>query len=521
MATENEANQLPPEEWFEHLMGKFDQEIATEPRASSTNTPGTRRERLQLLWDYYVGNAPLPYINDKYQPTFEQVMRKARVNFATMAVDVMTDRSILLGVTTDADNDIDGDDIARAIQEESAFASMQRDLQTYLYTMGEAYVTIVPPLEGADAPPMMIAEDPRRCVGQPDPLNPTRLLAGVKVYTDEMADQEVALLYVDGQQIQFLREPGQYSTSFNIDEWTQGETLTLAGLELLGNVPMVKFTNKMGLGEFEPNVDLLDRIMDGILQRIVIMWYQSFRQRAIKGDLDGGEDFSDVDETNSLIRNVSDDQISNLFQADPGALWIVPEGVDFWESNQADLTPQLNAIRDDVKEFAAATRTPMHIITPDAANQTAEGATLMREALVDKITDRQARQDPAWKLAYKIAFALFGQDTRGVGIKLTWGKVDRNSLAMKADAMAKTKGILSRKRQLIEIMEMDPTTAALNEAELIQETMLLDEAGAGGVQPARQATGASTGAATTPSTPAAAPSAAASTSAPADSSAAV
>lgn len=508
MATDNEANKLPPEEWFEFLMGKMDADLDTEPRASSANTPSTRRERLTLLWDYYIGNAPLPYINEKYQPTFEQVMRKARNNFGTMAVDVMTDRSILMGCTTDADNDVDGDDIARAIQDYSAFAAMQRDLQTYLFAMGEAYLTIVPPLEGlgTEVPPMFIAEDPRRCYGQRDPLNPNRLLAGVKVYTDEMADQEVALLYVDGQQIKFLREPGQYSPSFNMDEWSSAETVALQGLELLGNVPMVRFDNKMGLGEFEAQIDLLDRIMDGVLQRIVIMWYQSFRQRAIKGDLDGGEDYTDADETNSLIRNVNDTDISNLFQADPGALWIVPEGVDFWESGQADLTPQLNAIRDDVKEFAAATRTPMHIITPDAANQTAEGATLMREALVDKIVDRQARQEPGWKLAYQIAFALMGQETRAAGLRLTWAKVDRNSLQSKADAASKLQGIMSRKRINLEIMEMDPRTAALNEAELIQEAMLIDEGGAGAPVAGNSATGASGTPASTspePSTPAA------------------
>ncbi|MBM4575282.1 hypothetical protein GS415_00655 [Rhodococcus hoagii] len=55
---------------------------------------------------------------------------------------------------------------------------------------------------------------------------------------------------------------------------------------------------------------------------------------------------------------------------------------------------------------------------------------------------------------------------------------------MKADAMAKTKGILSRKRQLVEIFEMDPETAALNESELIQESMLIDGTGTAAPQQA-------------------------------------
>ncbi|MBM4575281.1 phage portal protein [Rhodococcus hoagii] len=381
-----------PEEWFVHLMKKFDADLTRDPRAASENTPKTRRERLELLMDYYIGDPPLPYVNDTYKSTFKEVQRKARSNYATMCVDVMTDRSVLQGVTTESDNDIDGDDLARKIQAASGFAAVQRDVQTYLFTLGEAYVTVVPPAEGTgeDAVPMMIAEDPRRCVGQVDPANPTRLMAAVKYYDDELRDCQIALLFVENQQYTFVREEGQYSTSFNEDEWSLAGSMAVPGLELLGGVPIVRFQNKLGLGEFEPHVDLLDRIMDGIFQRIVIQWYQSFKQRAVIGDLDGGEDFTDADDSNNLIRSLSDDsQIADLFQADPGALWLVPDGVTFWESNQADLTPLTTAIRDDVKEFAASTRTPLHIITPDAANGSAEGASLMREGLVDKINDRR------------------------------------------------------------------------------------------------------------------------------------
>src|SRR5690606_33025245 len=111
--------QWSPEEWLVFLMEKMDADLPRDPRATSQNTPTTRRERLNLLMDYYIGDPPLPFISDQYRGTFEQVMRKARANYAMMAVDVMTDRSVLLGVATDSDNDPDGDDIARQIQDAS------------------------------------------------------------------------------------------------------------------------------------------------------------------------------------------------------------------------------------------------------------------------------------------------------------------------------------------------------------------------------------------------------------------
>ncbi|RBO87972.1 phage portal protein [Nocardia puris] len=472
MADENAAAKWTPAQWFQHLMAKFDEDLPPR-RADTATAPKTRRERLDLLWSYYIGDPPLPSVNDKYQPTFREVMRKARANYATMAVDVMTDRSVLMGVSTEADSDIDGDDLGRKIADESGLAALQRDLQTYLFALGECYVLVVPPLPDApEALPMILVEDPRYAVGQSDPINPRRLLGFVKVYNDDMADRQVAIVFTGGQRYVWRRVAGQYTSSFNIGEWEMAAPESVPGLEDLGGVPAVRFSNRFGLGEFEPHLDLLDRIMDGIFQRIVIAWYQSFRQRAVRGNLDGAEDFSQAGTSEDFIRAASDDELVDLFQADPGALWLVPEGVDFWESEQADLTPLIMAIRDDVREFAAATRTPLHIITPDAANQSAEGASLMRESLVDKITDRQARQTAPWRLVWQLAFALAAQKARTRGVKLLWAKVDRASLQAKADAIVKTRGVVSRKRQLISILELSPEEARLNEAELLQEQMM-------------------------------------------------
>jgi hypothetical protein len=98
-----------------------------------------------------------------------------------------------------------------------------------------------------------------------------------------------------------------------------------------------------------------------------------------------------------------------VFEAAPDALWRVPAGTTFWESNPADITGILAAVRDDVKEFAAMTDTPLHLITPDAANQSAEGASLMREGLVFKVKDRRARMNPRLVLLFKMAFAFAGE----------------------------------------------------------------------------------------------------------------
>ncbi|WP_329405413.1 phage portal protein [Nocardia vinacea] len=467
--------ELTPDQWLEYLMNKLDEDLEREPRVTTDNTPTTRRERLELLWSYYLGDPPLPTVAEKYRETFAAVLRKSRSNYAIMAIDSMCDRSVLQGIYTAADADLNGDDAAKLVCDASGFAALQRDMQTWLYTMGESYVTIVAPLAGAPegSVPMLLAEDPRYCVGEPDPLNPRYLRAFLKIFVDKLADQQKVILLTPGQRHVFAREPGQYSTDFVADQWTLEETTSTAGLEMFGGVPVVRFVNKMGLGEFEPHLDLLDRITDGILHRMVITAFQSFKQRAVKGDLDGGADFSE--DTDSIIKSIADADLTDIFQNDPGVLWMLPEGVELWESGTTDLTPLLMATRDDVKEFGVCTRIPMHMLAPDGVSQTAEGASAMREGLVDKISDRQARQDPQWILLWQMVFTLMGK--AGVtGIRLQWGKPERVSLAARTDAVQKTRGVLSRRRQVVELLEMSPELAALSESELLEEAMASDAA---------------------------------------------
>lgn len=473
-----------PEFWFQKTMEMFEEEIPDEQYEQSwEHAPSTRRERLDLLYSYLIGNPPLPFISAKYEDIFKMIMRKARVNYALLTVDTIANRNSLSTVTTETDSDFDGDDIVRLIHEFSGFAAVHSDIQTYLYCYGESYGHVLAPVEGLDpseAPPLIIAEDPRFCVGIEHPLRPNRLRSWVKVWYDAFLDQQVAVFYFEGVMRHARREEGATSNTFAIEEWEwsneEGETeVTLQGLENFGGVPVVKFKNKLGMGEFEAHIDNLDRIMDQILMRLVIQWYQSFKQRAIKGDLDGGADFTDADDTDTIIRDMRDGgngAIQNLFEADPGSLWLVPEGVDFWESDQAQFADLQKAILDDIKIYAALTSTPLNILAPDSANQTAGGAELMRESFMDKIKDRRARQTPMLILLHQIALAIGGEESRTARVRIFWARSERESLQVKGDFLQKTKGILSRKRQLINYLEMDPEEVRLNETELTQEIML-------------------------------------------------
>lgn len=501
-----------PEFMFNFLMKKFKEKIPPNPRVTREDAPQDRSERLALLADYANGNPPLPYVAPQYRDSFSEVLRKARTNLASLCVEAMSTRSRISFVSSKADENVDGDDLAAKLHRLTAFKAVHADLNEFVWTYGEGYLTVLPYIapEGQSAEfgggvldgdedanlgpaPRLRAEDPRFCVSYLDPLDPNRCMAFLKKWTDPLLDQDVAMLMYMGQVFWARREEGQHNDQFNLEEWDWSKlstenTLTVSGLEPLGGIPVVPFINKGGLGEFEKHLDLLDRIMDGILQRIVIMWYQSFKQRAVIGDLDEGEDFT---EEESIIQSLRDGQgegakqLEDLFKADPGALWAVPEGVQFWESTQADITGNLKSVLDDIREFAASTSTPLYMLAPDGQNQSASGAELSREGLQNKILDRQERMTPGLIAAHQMAFILWEQVDHALDLTIHWKRPAGYQLSEKADATPKVKGVLSNGTILREIWEFDQDQIRLNEAELIQEAMNADPFGqANGLGPA-------------------------------------
>ena len=103
-----------------------------------------------------------------------------------------------------------------------------------------------------------------------------------------------------------------------------------------GIVPVVRFRNRDGVGEFERHLDSLDRINDKIFNEWWIAKIQAFRQRAIK-NLPQDKEEIDAD-GNVRITPIADDEYDDMFTASPDEMWQVPGDVEFWESSAIDMT---------------------------------------------------------------------------------------------------------------------------------------------------------------------------------------
>jgi hypothetical protein len=231
----------------------------------------------------------------------------------------------------------------------------------------------------------------------------------------------------------------------------------------LGEVPVVKFTNADERGEYEPYLDIIDRVNHMILQRLIIATTQAFRQRVLKGDFPTHDaDGNEVD-------------YNGMFESSAGSLWMIPEGADVEELGQADISGILNAVRADIQDFAAVTRTPMHYFTPEGANGSAEGAQLAREGLVFKAEDRIARVSPGWSKVMSLLFRWMGDETRAALLDLEplWKPAERYSMSERADANSKFQDIPFRSRMAL-IGQFSPAEIDEMEVQRAGETLLTE-----------------------------------------------
>jgi hypothetical protein len=183
---------------------------------------------------------------------------------------------------------------------------------------------------------------------------------------------------------------------------------------------------------------------------------QAYRQRAVKGDL------PETDEAGEPI------DYGAIFRPGPGSLWMVPEGVELWESQATDINPLLTAVKDDIRDLAAVTRTPMSMLLPDGQNQSAEGASFAREGLVFKAKDRIQRATYGWNTVMSIKLAFEGQGP--VNVETEWLDPERRSLAERADAASKGTDLPWRTK-MTDIWQFPPDKVDRMEQERMDDTM--------------------------------------------------
>ena len=423
--------------------------------------------RFTLLESYRAGRPPLAWGSNNVASKFYRFQQMSKTNFADVIVEAPSRRVRIRSISTAADADhLNGDPVAWALLRTNGMAVGVTELTRLAKTFGRAYIaTAESPTTGGHA--IMTVEDPRQVITEADPIVPNRQRAAYKAYYEPEAGCDVVILWLPGQKwvatrprrgplrtprsAGILGTPEPVAVRFNQSSFDVAPVRTAGGSEAdqFGfwseqydeqEIPVDLVLNKRAEGEFETHTDLLDRINHMIFQRVVIATMQAFRQRALKqSDSPSAPQLPEVDAAGNPI------DYSDILEAGPDRVWLLPPGADLWESGQADLQGILSSVKDDVLHLAAVTSTPMSMFTPDAAAQTAEGAQLLREEMVFKVEEFEETLDAALSRAVARAFRFMGDDVRGDSsrVSVQWRPPERYSLAEMGSAASQVAGTLT------------------------------------------------------------------------------
>jgi hypothetical protein len=431
------------------------------------------------------GRGPLPKVHRNAEDVVREFLEKARTNYERIIVQGPLSRMQIVGIRTSAGPNSESDSTAFGAWTAANMKLVVRETLKSMFAMRVGYVIV-----GKDAAGKLLvtAEDPRQVTAIVDPADPYSTLAALKLTHDDVNDQDLAYLYMDGRVRVAVRNrkarpvPGgavavTFSpTSFDWDDTVTDESdqITHQGRSGPTGIPgnsVHVFENEDGQAEFEPHIPLLDRITDGLVQRMTIALAQAFRQRAIKG-------VAVTDPATGQKVNYDD-----LLRADPMSVWLLPAGAEMWESSETTMQGVVLAGRDDERVLAAVSCTPLYSFSPDAAQGSAEGASLQREALTFKTLAHIERVDPGWERVAAQVLGTAGITADRTTLDIIWAPVERFSLAVRASAVAQTKGVVPRRTQLTDIMGYSPTDANRMMSELTDD-LILDQQYAAGLKAA-------------------------------------
>lgn len=393
-----------------------------------------RRKRVEELQSWLNGTPPAPWEMKKEsdRAAYERLVKIASLNLAELIVSSTLYRVQVETVRTNQDGDPEGDSVVNGLLLSSDAASQFRQAIEWMLALSVSYLLVRPVDVDGGVEGRITAEHPLEVNAAADPQDPSKNVAAIKLYRDDALDRDVLVIY----RPDYTRTAYKYGRSVimrnatpNLGEFVwDGDAGAddVPGYEknTVTGVPIFTLPNRFGVGEFEKHIPHMQRINHTILQQMILIALQSFKQRAVSGvpnaDPNTGEPI-DYD---------------SIFTSDPGSLWIMPAAAKVWESGQADINPIITSVSKDVERLAIAAQAPLYALSSDAAQQAAASAELMREGQIFKAEDLQKRLTPRFAAAVSHMLKVSGDEERAdrSQMRIVWAPTRRSSLMERAQA---------------------------------------------------------------------------------------
>lgn len=197
----------------------------------------------------------------------------------------------------------------------------------------------------------------------------------------------------------------------------------------VGVAPAVRYSNQIDLegrtpGEVEPYVQVAERINKTTYDRMLVQHFNSWKVRYATG-LDQPKDEADAERIKLLLRQ------NDILTGE--------EGVQFGTLDETSPDGLIKATEEDMKILAVVTQTPVHALTGDLVNLSADAIAESRAMADLKVNERKVGFGDSNEQLLRLAAHIEGRkdDAADFTLRTDWADLQSRSMNQAADALGK------------------------------------------------------------------------------------
>lgn len=442
-----------------------------------------RQKLLDLWWDYYRGNHPLPQGPRKATEAYRDFQRKARTNFCQTVVDASVHRLQVIGFAG-ADGRPDAE-VWGWWQRNRLDARQKQVYRTSLWA-SVAYM-MVGPHPADPTRPLITPEHPEQVITEDDPETGERA-AGLKAWFDDIDGVARATVYLP--EVIARYEKSGRALTWSRSAWKQVDEQD----NPLEGVPIVAYPCRPELGEdpvseFDSVIDIQLRINMGVLNRMTAERYSAFRQKYVTGHKFAKKEARETDPETGLV-SVRTKATENPFRPGPDNVWVSEgENTRFGQFDQTDLIGYLKTYEADIRTLLAVSETPSYVVAGDLVNISTDTVTALDTLHVSKVLEHQAFFGESHEDVLALAAKVAGVDRDLSASEVRWKDPRQLNPAVVADMGSKKKAMGYPLALVAEDMGESPQRVARLRAEQAADQLQLSLGIGAPAQPAPAAAG--------------------------------
>lgn len=349
-------------------------------------------------WNYYLGEHPLVFANERLREIFSGVQIRFIENWCGVVVDSMKERIQLTGFTV-PDQYQEGMDV---LWQENELNLESDDLHEAALVTGEAFLIVWPDEIGQ---PEMYYNDPRMCHVFYESARPREKRFAAKMFEGDDGFARMTLYYPD--RLEYYVSTQKASDVSSAAAFRPDQEMGVSVVNEYGVVPVFWFRGRrQAIGELEDVIPVQNGVNKLLTDMMVAAEFGAFRQRWVISNSD-----------TSVLRNA------------PNEIWNIPagdgmgQGTTVGQFDATDLGNYLNAVERLAGDIARITRTPKHYFYGQGGDPSGEALIAMESPLNRKVKNRIERFDATWRKAIEFALQIMGVAVDPVDIEPVWDEV--------------------------------------------------------------------------------------------------